>query len=284
MYNNASTPHQILAVATAALTKVSDSPRLDAEVMLMHLTGMDRVQLLTRRDDLLPENKRNLFRKLVERREKGEPVAYITGEKEFWSRNFMVNPDVLIPRPETEHLIESVLDMLPDKQASCRICDIGTGSGCIAVTLACEYSEAEIIATDNAPAALEMARKNARYHGVDDRIQFRAGDMLAALQERDRRIDILVSNPPYVSVAEYSQLDPGLGFEPREALTDEGDGLRFLATLLLQAPAWLKPKGVLVMECGLAGLPPASRTLWSDCREIRDLAGRLRGGIFQLAV
>jgi len=271
----------ITAAAIELKSSGSISPRLDVEVIMMYVCKMDHTQLFIHMDDPLPETECSQFYQLIERRKCREPVAYIVGEKEFWSRPFSVNPDVLIPRPETEHLIESVLAQFPDRYGAYKFCDIGTGSGCIAVTLACEYPNASVIATDTSAKAIEAAGKNAKRHGVKDRIPFRVGDMFMALKEEDRGLDLIISNPPYVSSDEYQKLDAGLRFEPRFSLTDEADGLKYPGMLLNQMPGWLKSGGVLIMECGLSGLPRPGPE-WSGYREIMDLGGRLRGGLFQL--
>ncbi len=257
-----------------------DAPRLDAELLLMHVWHVSRTDLVMHSREQTPEDIREQFEKLLERRRLREPLAYIIGQKEFWSRSFSVNPDVLIPRPETEHLIEATLEQFPDKNGCYDFCDIGTGSGCIAVTLACEYPRAHLTATDISMAALLVARSNAGQHGVSGRISFRQGDMLQALQSDDGPFDAVISNPPYVSRDEMSALETELAFEPHGALSDDNDGLRFLNIILDDGVKYLKPGGCMIVETGLCGLPNAPDMLKCD-RAIHDLSGHVRGGIFR---
>jgi len=250
----------------------------------MRAWSVSRTDLIIRAAEIVPEAIKLAFDKLVQRRRGREPLAYILGEKEFWSRSFQVNADVLIPRPETEHLIEAVLAHFPDQQKKLLFCDIGTGSGCIAITLACEYPNAHIIATDISDAALSVARNNAIQHRVDQRIRFQQGDMLSALQnhhDKDTgRCDAIISNPPYVSRDEMAALEQELSHEPRHALTDEGDGLRHLKTILDDGPAHLQANGLIILETGPCGLPATPASLQLE-HHIRDLAGHARGAIYQ---
>jgi len=271
---------RILLQATNELkTAGCATPRLDAEVLLMHVCNLSQSRLITCSDNKLSTEQISRYHKLIERRRKREPVAYILGEKEFWSLSFSVNSDVLIPRPETEHLIEATLANFSDKEGKFRFCDLGTGSGCIAISLACEYPHALVTATDISSRALKVARENAMRHGVLEKIHFRQGDMLAVMKNGDECFDAILTNPPYVSIDEYLKLEEELYFEPRLALTDEEEGLKYLNTLLNQAPNWLKSGGILIMESGVSGLPEAGAK-WSTVEEIKDLAGLLRGGIF----
>jgi len=275
------TPRKLLAAATRQLQDSGcATPRLDAELLLCHVVGKGRSWLIAHADDVLDTSTTHAFETLVKQRKQRQPVAYLTGEKEFWSRAFTVNPDVLIPRPETEHLIEAVLEAFPDRSAAYHFCDIGTGSGCIAVTLACEFPQARIIATDISPGALAIARKNAAKHGVESRIAWREGDLFAALDPADGPFDAIISNPPYVAQDEMATLEPELAFEPRTALTDEANGLRYLVRLTEQAGQWLHANDLLIVETGLCGLPEAKGDLQLKQRII-DLAGHLRGGVYR---
>jgi len=274
------TPRKRLAVATRQLQDSGcATPRLDAELLLCHSLHCSRSWLVAHADDQLDDASCKVFEKLLKRRIQRQPVAYITGEKEFWSRVFTVTPDVLIPRPETEHLIEATLDAFPDRDAAYRFCDIGTGSGCIAVTLASEFPQARITASDISPQALVVAQKNAAKHNVAKRIEWRQGDLFAALDAADGPFDAIISNPPYVAQNEMAMLQPELTFEPRHALTDEADGLRYLTYLVEHAEKWLKTDGLLIVETGLCGLPEGGESL-PLVQRIHDLAGHLRGGVF----
>lgn len=275
------TTRELLRLAASRLARAGcDVPRLEAELLLMHAWQVDRTALIIRANDEVPEEILDRFEALLARREQREPLAYITGEKEFWSRPFRVTPDVLIPRPETEHLIEAVLELLPERSADYRFCDIGTGSGCIAVTLACEYANARVVATDISEAALAIAAANAERLEVSDRIVFRHGDLMQAMQEYDGPFDAIISNPPYVSKDEMAGLEKELAHEPRGALTDEADGLQLLAAILNEGVKRLKKNGLIIVETGPCGLPAAPSGLSLE-KEIFDLAGKLRGGIYR---
>jgi len=256
-----------------------DAPQLDTELLLMLAWSVRRTDLIIRAHDSVPEPIAADFETYINRRANREPLAYIVGEKEFWSRSFHVCPDVLIPRPETEHLIEAVLQAFPDRNGEYHFCDIGTGSGCIAITLACEYPNAHIIATDLSDAALQVARQNANTHQVSQRISFCQGDMFAAIADTSG-FHAIISNPPYVSEAEMRDLEQELAREPRSALTDEQNGLSFLATILQNGPRYLQPNGYIILETGLCGLPATPDNL-NYQQPIIDLAGQLRGGIYQ---
>jgi len=273
------TPRRLLAEASAQLQACA-TPKLDAELLLCHTLKKERSWLIANADDVLDEATINDFNILLARRIRREPVAYITGEKEFWSRSFHVNSNVLIPRPETEHLIEAVQGHFPKQQAEYSFCDIGTGSGCIAITLACEYPKARIIATDISSQALSVARRNAERHGVSDRITFVQGDMFAALPKNTASFDAIISNPPYVAQHEMDELEAELDFEPQHALSDGQDGLSFLRLLVEQAGDWLSINGLLIVETGQCGLPDEENGLQLQQR-ITDLAGHLRGGLYR---
>jgi len=271
---------ELLLGATALLKEVGcDSPRLDAEILLMHVWKVDKTTLIIRMLDEVPADIESAFQTLVLRRQQREPVAYIVGEKEFWSRTFHVDTNVLIPRPETEHLIEQLLNHFPDRHQSYRFCDIGTGSGCIACTIACELPHAEVVATDISEAALTVACSNAEALNVANRITFACGDMFGALDPNTTPFDAILSNPPYVAYDEMEKLEPELNFEPRNALTDEDDGKKHLSTLLNECHNWLKPGGFIMLETGLCGLPETPQHLIRS-ENYSDLAGIKRGGVY----
>jgi release factor glutamine methyltransferase len=260
-----------------------ESARLDAECLLMHAWGINRTQLIIKAHDALPDNVAESFSAYIDRRCKREPVAYIIGEKEFWSRSFNVSPDVLIPRPETEHLIEELLKLYPDTQAPYRFADIGTGSGCIAVTIACEYPNAIVVATDISEKSLTIARSNAEKYAVSERVQFKQGDLYQAFDANTQTFDAILSNPPYVSADEMHDLEEELHHEPSHALTDKEDGLSLLRILLGQAPQHLKANCHLLLETGLCGLPETPDTM-TMLYPYHDLAGLLRGGVYQNSI
>ena len=199
----------------------SESPRLDAEVLLAHARGSQRIQLYTAFDEVVDDAIRAKFRELVQKRGKGEPVAYLVGRKEFYSLPLRVTSDVLIPRPETEHVVIAVLDLLkalPSRTEPWEVADVGTGSGAIAVSIAKHAPQARVTAVDISPAALAVAQDNAQSLDLTDRITFLRSDLLSAVPP-ETKFDIIVSNPPYILEAEWAQLEPGVrDFEPKLAL------------------------------------------------------------------
>jgi release factor glutamine methyltransferase len=231
------------------------SARFDAQVLLAHALGMSRSDLLQRADEAAPETAVRAFWKTLRRRGERVPLQHITGVQEFWSLEFEVSPAALIPRPETELLVEEALRQ--GGGSSPRIADIGTGSGNIAVALARELPAARIVATDTSAAALELARRNAQRHGVAARIQFVQGNMAEPLKETVEResLDLLLSNPPYISAEDLASLQPEVReYEPREALTPlEGGGLALYPGLLDAAAVFLRPGGVVILELPAGG-------------------------------
>lgn len=256
------------------------SPRLDAELLLMHAWAISKIDLIIRMHDQPSASIRKRFDILLQRRLRREPVAYIIGEKEFWSRSFHVDSRVLIPRPETEHIIEEILKLYPDRNAPYRFCDVGTGSGCIACTLAAEYPNAELIATDISNDSLDVAKMNAARLKLEKRITFRGGDMFSALNKESGPFDAIVSNPPYVSQQEMESLEAELAYEPRHALTDENSGRHFLSILFNECADWLSEGGYLIVETGVCGLPHTPAHL-HQIKTYRDLAGIIRGGVYR---
>ncbi len=230
-----------------------DSPRLEAEILLAHTLGLQRIELYTNFDRPVTGTEQAEFRGLVRRRAGRCPTAYLTGVRGFMSLEFHVTPDVLIPRPETEHLVEVVLDRTANKKTEPLIADIGTGSGCICIALAARLTGARFIATDISEAALAVAGENAQRHGVEGRIRFVPGDMLEPLKAEapGGKIDFILSNPPYISEEEWPGLMPEVReHEPRQALLAEGDPLRCYRAIAEGAEALLASGGCLVFEVG----------------------------------
>ena len=227
----------------------AESPRLEAEVLLAHALGCKRIELYTAFDRVPAEEARAAFRDLVRRRAEGTPVAYLVGHREFYSLDFRVTPDVLIPRPETEFLVIALIDLARQRSAEeITICDLGTGSGIIAVAAAKHLPKSHVTATDVSPAALAVARTNAETHGVLDRIELVQSDLFSALPPQ-RHFDFVVSNPPYVSEAELERLAPEVrNHEPRLALVAGRRGTEVIEALLPQAAERLKPGGHLLLE------------------------------------
>jgi len=245
----ATTGGEALAVASETLRRADiDSARLDAEVLLAYVCGTSRSHLLAATRDPLALGVLAAFDVVVARRARREPIAYIVGRQEFWSLDFEVNRDVLIPRPETELLVETALSLSRRRRpARPRIADVGTGSGCIAIALARELSAAALWASDVSPPALTVARRNALRLGVAPRIQFAEGDLLAPLQA-EGPFDLICCNPPYVS--ESLSLQPELEYEPAQALFAGTDGLATIRRLLAEAPKLLRCGGSLLVEIG----------------------------------
>ncbi|MDZ4817561.1 MAG: peptide chain release factor N(5)-glutamine methyltransferase [Planctomycetota bacterium] len=231
----------------------ADSPRLDAEVLLAFARGCQRIQLYTAFDEPADEALRTRFRALVKQRADGAPVAYLVGHREFYSMQFVVSTDVLIPRPETEHLVVRLLDLARKLSAerngaALDICDIGTGSGVIAVVAAKLLPTANIVAIDQSEAALAVAQANATKHKVAERITWIQGDLLSELPV-DAQFDLIASNPPYISQPEYDQLSRTVReYEPREALLGGPTGTEVIARLIPQAASRLRSGGHLLIE------------------------------------
>ncbi len=263
-----------------------DAPRRDAEVLLRHVAGWDEVRLVLAANEPLDAAVAARFRLAVGRRAAREPIAYVTGEREFYSRRFAVDRRVLVPRPETEHVVEVALQALAGRRPPLRIVDVGTGSGVIAVTLALELHErgfdrgVEIVALDRSPGALELARANGRsLAGVRAPLRWLRGDLMRALAPG--RADLVVANPPYLSAGELERAPAELRFEPREALEGgDPDGLGVVRSVLVDARRVLRPGGELVSEIGCEqGAKVASLAAelgWAEVRIARDLAGRDR--------
>lgn len=243
---------QALREASLVLEKAGvPEARREAGALLAFLLGKDRTFLIAHAEDPLASEMLTRFRERVERRAGGEPLQYITGVQDFFGREFRVTPDVLIPRPETELLVEAAIEVSGGRDASISLCDIGTGSGCIAVTLLCEIEKARAVIIDKSAAALEIAKINSRHHAVEDRTEFAVSDCFNALDPRLYQFDLVVSNPPYVSASMLSGLQREVrDHEPLVALSPGSDGLNVIRRLIHETPHFLKPKGHLLMEIG----------------------------------
>lgn len=228
-----------------------EHPRADAEILLAHSLGLRRIDLYVQYDKPLTHEELARFREMVRRRARREPVAYITGEKEFWSLALKVTPSVLIPRPETECLVETALAFLSkDEGAQGRtVLDLGTGSGAIVLALAAERPHDHFVAVDRSPGALAIARENALRHGAADRVRFLSGDWFEPVGQA--AFDLIVSNPPYIRRKDLETLQPEIRqFEPVSALDGGPDGIDALAHIILTAPQYLQPSGCMLLEIG----------------------------------
>ena len=240
-------PHIDATVADALRAAANRIDRIDAELLLLHVVERERIWLFTHDSEVLDDANAAAFDALIARREAGEPVAYLIGTRGFWTLDLTVTPDTLIPRPETERLVELALERIPLNTAA-RIVDLGTGSGAIALALASERPAAAVVATDVDKATLAVAVRNAAVHGLDN-VWFRRGDWTAALG--GERFDLIASNPPYIAEG-----DPHLGrgdlrHEPPRALSSGADGLDAIRAIVAAAPRHLVPGGWLLLEHGL---------------------------------
>jgi len=275
---SAESVRQILGGAAARLGRLTTGRR-DAELLLLRAVKRDKAWLLTHADEELTTEQIAQFERWVERRARNEPVQYILGEAEFYGLTLRVTPDVLIPRPETEHVVEAVLSKA-GREAAVRICDVGTGSGAIAVALAHELPRAAVTAVDISPTALEIARENAERHRVAGRVRFLESDLLSAV--RKERFDVVVSNPPYVREDEVLEAQVREN-EPRLALYAGATGLEVVRRLIPEAWEALAPGGWLVMEIGQGQREEAGELLagWNEVNCKDDLQGIARVAIAQ---
>jgi release factor glutamine methyltransferase len=273
-----------IASATKLLAGVTDTPRLDAEILLARAVGVTRSRLLAM---LCERCSAPGFPTLIERRLNHEPLAYILGEWEFFSLAFKVVPPLLVPRPETEHLVEAVVGFLGEERGrkgrkelkgrKGRVLELGTGTGCVAIAVAKNLGRVEVVATDLNPLALETAAENARRHAVEDRIQFRQGDLFDALQPEDS-FDVVCSNPPYIEEGAWGALSPVIRLheDPRALLAGK-DGLDVIRALVAGACKRLRDGGLLAFEIG-EGQAGAVRGMleergYAQIGFVKDLAG-----------
>lgn len=265
---------QALAEAVTALQSSSDSALLDAEILLAHCLNQSRSSLRARPLQDLRDDQLNEFRAFIARRQEHVPIAYLIGRKEFWSLDLEVNEHTLVPRPETELIVETVLELYPATNESLRVLDLGTGSGAIALALQSERPSWDISAVDISESALVVASKNAQRLGLT-RISFYSGNWFTALPAGE--FDLVVSNPPYLSEAEWPAYAASLTNEPREALVSGHDGLDAIRHIVSEARWRIRPGGYLLIEHGFAqGAAVCALLELSGCTNVRtltDLAG-----------
>jgi release factor glutamine methyltransferase len=264
---------------TVAAAKFANDPHLrdtasrDAELLLLHILQIPRITLIAHPETALTPTQRIAYENVIARRLHHEPIQYITGQQEFYGLNFQVTPVVLIPRPETEHLVEALLNLLPTNKPL-KIADIGTGSGAIAIALAIHLPKAEITALDISAEAIAVARRNAEAHKVVDRIRFLQSDLLNAVDHEPATFDAIVSNPPYVAESDRDTLHPQVrDHEPHTALFAGKTGLDLYRRLIPQAHNILKPKGLLALEIGYSQQEALTMLLsgWHNISFINDL-------------
>lgn len=263
-----------------------ECPRLSAEVLLAHLLALDRVELYLRFDQPLNDEEVSGYRALIRRRLNREPVQYITGSQEFWSLDLEVGPHVLIPRPESELLVETAVSLFRDgripRPEGARVLDLGTGSGALAVALARELPDAVVWASDISEEALSVAKHNAARHGVENRITFMAGDLWQPAREKNLIFDLVVSNPPYIRSDAFGTLSPEVGrHEPRQALDGGPDGMVYIARILREAPDCLHPGGWVLVEMDPEQTSEALKLVegtgqYATWERIRDYSRRYR--------
>lgn len=265
----------LLNGANQKLPTISTTPNLDAEVLLSAALQVSRSFLYAYPEKELTTAQANKFTHLLKRRLQGEPIAYILGKQEFWSLEFKVNSQVLIPRPETELLVELALKKITQQSAT--VADLGTGSGAIACILAKERPQWQISATDISQAALKVARFNAKKYKLTN-IKFYCGDWCDALP--DGKLDAIIANPPYIAPDDVHLTQATLKFEPLTALSSKHDGLKDLATIIKQAAAKLQPSGIIMLEHGFAQAAAVKQLLqqagFSKIATYSDLAGKDR--------
>ena len=235
--------------------KSVDSPRLSAELLLSHVAGLKRIELYTQFDRSVAKEQLDRLHNLVKRAGQYEPICYLTGKTEFYSIEMSVSPDCMIPRPETELLVERAVEFLRGRTGRQFVCDLCTGSGCVAVAIAKNFPDADIIATDICDAALNVAAKNVERHRLKDRIKLLCGDLFEPLisQRAGDKFDLIVCNPPYVSTGEFEALDKNIkAYEPRLALLAGAGGLDVHRRIIEKAGSFLKPGAAMMLEVGFA--------------------------------
>ena len=241
-----------------------DSPRLSAELLLAHVLGLERIELYTKFDTAVTKPQLDRLHKLVKRCAHHEPLAYIIGTTEFYSLKLKITPACMIPRPETELLVERAIEFLRTRKGQQFVCDLCTGCGCIAVAIAKNFADAKIIATDISEEALSVAVENVEMHNLKGRVELLAGDLFEPIIPYldVGKFDLIVCNPPYVSAAEYESLDKKIkDYEPREALYAGSDGLDVYGRIAEKANAFLKPDGALMLEIGYSQGPAVRELL-----------------------
>ncbi|MBU4383158.1 MAG: peptide chain release factor N(5)-glutamine methyltransferase [Proteobacteria bacterium] len=255
-----------------------DSPRLCGELLLSHVLGCSRLELYLRFEQPLSPEELAAFKAMIIRRKSREPVDYILGNREFYGLEFSVGPGVLVPRPETEHLVEEALARLEGLETP-RVLDLCTGSGAVALTLAHERPDAEVTGCDISPEALTWARRNAHNLGLQERVRWLQGDLWEPVAAGSGFFDVITANPPYVTTAEMAELPPEVGqFEPRLALEGGEDGLDIVRSIIAGAGAHLRPLGWLLVELGAGQAAQAARLAqasgaFAEVSLVKDLAG-----------
>lgn len=277
----------LLEITTDYLKKKEiESPRLTAEILLAHQLDINRVKLYLDFERPLNDREVSGYRSLIRRRLSREPIQYITGVQEFWSMEFAVDPMVLIPRPESELLVEQVVALHKEKRSpdglSTRILDLGTGSGVLAIALARELEDASFWASDISQEAIDRAIVNSKRHGVEDRIQFIVGDLLQPFMDLDFTFDVIISNPPYIASEDFDTLPPEIrDHEPRIALDGRKEGMFFIEKIIREGSDHLNPNGWLLIEMDPGQITKALKLIemsngYAEKKCIRDYSNHCR--------
>lgn len=240
-------------VAEYLKNKDVDSPRLSAELLLSHVLGLKRIELYTQFSRVVEQEQLTQLHALVKRAAEQEPIAYLTGKREFYSLELEITNACLIPRPETELLVERAIEFLRKRSGEQFVCDLCTGCGCVAIAIARNYANCRIVATDISDAALEVAERNVIKHGLPNRVKLLKGDLFEPIIPGlgPAKFDLIVANPPYVSEPEYEKLAKNVkDFEPKQALIAGNDGLDVIKRIIVDSSRFLKPAGALMLEIG----------------------------------
>ena len=271
----------LLRKAQQELTQAKiDTPRLDAEILLARILDKPRTYLMTWPEREVSASEAQTFEQWIRRRLKNEPVAYILGDQEFYGHLFKVSPAVLIPRPETEHLVEKAIDWCRAKQLDApKVLDLCTGSGCVGLTVALEIPGAEVTLSELSSEAKSVAEQNCNDHGLQDRVQVLEGDLFESVLD-GQRFDLILANPPYVEESYMDQMQKDVrDYEPHLALFAPEDGLSLVRRIIMESPAYLKPGALLALEIG-AGQSARVQSLWGQAWKepgiIKDLSGHDR--------
>lgn len=252
-----------------------DEPRREAASLLAFTLQKDKTFLIAHNDQVLTENQQNAFSQILERRANREPFQYIVGKQEFFGLDFIVTPDVLIPRPETEMIVEEAIEILKNIEAP-TVCEVGIGSGCISISILYNVKAAVAVGLDISEKALQITGKNAEIYNVNQRLALKTSDIFSALNEE--KFDLIVSNPPYISSKDIFALQPEVrDYEPLGALTDGADGFSIIEKIILESPKFLEPNGFLLMEIGFQQSPKVKglfdEKIWTSTEFLPDLQG-----------
>jgi release factor glutamine methyltransferase len=277
------TIQKLLTWITAHFTEKNiDAPRLSAELLLSHILALKRIELYTQFNRVVEKEQLSRLHELVKRAAGNEPIAYLTGKKEFYSLEFEITKDCLIPRPETELLVERAVEFLRSRNGEQLVCDLCTGCACVAVAIGTKFANCKILATDISDTALSVAEKNVVKYGLQNRLKLLRGDLFEPIVPDPVKFDLIVCNPPYVSQPQYENLPKNVkDFEPKQALLAGTDGLDLIKKIIASAGAFLKPAAALMLEIADDHGPAVRKlledaTLYENISIEKDYSGRDR--------